>query len=294
MSLVDPDYQDWVRALRASHERLDTVVRRLDAESLVQRSYCDEWSIAQVLSHLGSGAEIMMLMIEVALGGPPTPSEALEDIWAQWNAKEAQQQAADYQVADERLLNRLESLAPEEIETFQAELGPWKLSAAEAAGMRLSEHALHSWDIQVALDPGATLPQDASELLLLRLPWMAGIAGKPDRWRRDRVRIGVRLTDPDGQLLLEIGGKLQLTVAGAVEDASAAGGSAGAGRDGSGAEPAESPLGDGDGIDAEMEMPPEALIRLVYGRLDAEHTPASVSTTGSVELDELRKVFPGF
>jgi len=60
MSLADRDYQDWVRALRASHERLDTVVRRLDAESLVQGSYCDEWSIAQVLSHLGSGAEIMM------------------------------------------------------------------------------------------------------------------------------------------------------------------------------------------------------------------------------------------
>jgi len=92
----------------------------------------------------------MMLMIDVALGGPPTPNEAREEIWAQWNAKDAQQQAADYQVADERLLNRLESLAPEELKTFQVELGPWKLSAAELVGMRLSEHALHTWDIQVS------------------------------------------------------------------------------------------------------------------------------------------------
>jgi len=294
MSLADRDYQDWVRALRASHERLDTVVRRLDAESLVQGSYCDEWSIAQVLSHLGSGAEIMMLMIDVALGGPPTPNEAREEIWAQWNAKDAQQQAADYQVADERLLNRLESLAPEELKTFQVELGPWKLSAAELVGMRLSEHALHTWDIQVSLDPDATLPRDACELLLTRLPWMAGIAGKPDRWRGDPVRIGVRLTDREGQLLLEIGEKLQLTVSGAAEDGSAAGGSAGTVREESGAEPAERPLGDGGGVDAEMEIPAEALIRLVYGRLDSENTPESVSVTGPVELDELRKVFPGF
>jgi hypothetical protein len=34
-------------------------------------------------------------------------------------------------------------------------------------------------------------------------------------------------------------------------------------------------------------------VRLVYGRLDAEHTPAAVETDG-VDLDQLRAVFPGF
>ena len=33
-------------------------------------------------------------------------------------------------------------------------------------------------------------------------------------------------------------------------------------------------------------------MRLVYGRLDHDHTPGSVTATG-VDLDELRATFPG-
>jgi hypothetical protein len=43
---------------------------------------------------------------------------------------------------------------------------------------------------------------------------------------------------------------------------------------------------------SELRLPAEAFIRLIYGRLDAGHTPA-VERTG-VDLDELRKVFPGY
>jgi hypothetical protein len=42
-----------------------------------------------------------------------------------------------------------------------------------------------------------------------------------------------------------------------------------------------------------LTMPSEALVRLVYGRLDPEHTPASVQAEG-VDLDAVRAVFPGF
>jgi hypothetical protein len=41
-----------------------------------------------------------------------------------------------------------------------------------------------------------------------------------------------------------------------------------------------------------VELPAEALLRLVYGRLDPDHTPAQVIGAGT--LDELREVFPGF
>ena len=41
-----------------------------------------------------------------------------------------------------------------------------------------------------------------------------------------------------------------------------------------------------------LTPPTEALVRLVYGRLDPEHPPASVSAEG-VDLDLLRAVFPG-
>jgi hypothetical protein len=42
----------------------------------------------------------------------------------------------------------------------------------------------------------------------------------------------------------------------------------------------------------DLELPSEAFIRLVYGRLDPGHTPA-VSGSASL-LDELRRAFPGF
>ena len=49
----------------------------------------------------------------------------------------------------------------------------------------------------------------------------------------------------------------------------------------------------GANADAELHLPAEALLRLLAGRLDPDHTPASVSTKG-IELDELRAVFPGY
>ena len=43
---------------------------------------------------------------------------------------------------------------------------------------------------------------------------------------------------------------------------------------------------------SELRLPAEALIRLVYGRLDEAHTPPA--ETAGVELDELRQIFRGF
>ena len=43
---------------------------------------------------------------------------------------------------------------------------------------------------------------------------------------------------------------------------------------------------------AELVLPTEAFVRLVYGRLDAGHTPATVTAHG-VDLDVLRSAFPG-
>jgi len=41
-------------------------------------------------------------------------------------------------------------------------------------------------------------------------------------------------------------------------------------------------------------MPAEALLRLVYGRLDPGHAPPAQVLSGRVELDLLRQTFPGF
>jgi hypothetical protein len=46
----------WISALRHSHDRLRASVEPLGPDQLAQRSYPSEWTIAQVLSHLGSQA----------------------------------------------------------------------------------------------------------------------------------------------------------------------------------------------------------------------------------------------
>ena len=57
----------WIGTLRRSHDRLQALVEPLGQDQLEQRSYASEWSIAQVLSHLGSGAEIFSLFLDAGL-----------------------------------------------------------------------------------------------------------------------------------------------------------------------------------------------------------------------------------
>ena len=46
-----------------------------------------------------------------------------------------------------------------------------------------------------------------------------------------------------------------------------------------------------DPVDApDLVLPSEALVRLVYGRLDPDHTPP---VRGPADLDVLRRAFPG-
>ena len=48
-----------------------------------------------------------------------------------------------------------------------------------------------------------------------------------------------------------------------------------------------------DSYDGSVDLPAEAFLRLVYGRLDPDHTPA-VAESGTRGLADLRAVFPGF
>ena len=77
--MTDPT--PYMRALRASHDRLAGIAVSLDSDGLRKRSYATEWSIADVLSHLGSGAEIFELYVNAGLGGEPPAQEDNQRIW---------------------------------------------------------------------------------------------------------------------------------------------------------------------------------------------------------------------
>jgi uncharacterized protein (TIGR03083 family) len=250
----------WIEALRHSHDTLQAVASPLDADQLRRQSYDTEWSIAQVLSHIGSQSEIFGLFLDAGLSGqdPPGP-EAFGPIWESWNGKSPQDQAADALRADEALIERLESLDDDERKRFRLSVFGMDLDTAGFARMRLGEHAVHTWDVAVALDPAATLAPDAVGLLVDTLGQLVARAGKPGGPQR---RLHVSTSSPVRHFTLETGEKVTLT-------------------------PSEYT----EGL-PELALPAEALIRLVYGRLDPAHTPPV--ETRRADLDGLRQVFPGF
>jgi uncharacterized protein (TIGR03083 family) len=100
---LESDPRVWIATLRRSHDRLAELVALLTPEQLRSQSYCTDWSVAQVLSHLGSGAEMALLGLPGALGeGEPLSGDARGPIWDKWNAKAPDDQAADALAIDEQ------------------------------------------------------------------------------------------------------------------------------------------------------------------------------------------------
>ena len=64
-----------IEALRSSVDRLRNLAAPLTEEQLTSNAYPTEWTIAQVLSHLGSAAVITQRRFEDALAGQDTPDD---------------------------------------------------------------------------------------------------------------------------------------------------------------------------------------------------------------------------
>ena len=188
-------------ALRASVGRLNELVAGLDDAQLESQSYDTEWSVAQVLSHLGSGAVIMRRRLEDIRAGRETPDDVAPSVWDEWNAKTPRAQADDALVADEAVLQALEAVDEGERARLTFPMGPLSLGFDEFAGLRLNEHAFHSWDIAVVLDDDARLPPDAAALVVDNLALIARFSGRADGEERT---VAVRTTDPESAFTLRL------------------------------------------------------------------------------------------
>ncbi len=262
---MDNDPHALIAALRNSHERLAALAAAVTGDQLTGPSYDTDWTVAQVFSHLGSGAEIALLTLEAALAGQPVDRDVMGPIWAAWNGRSPLQQAADCLPADDAHIKRLEGLSGAELDGISLDLFGMHLDAAGLIRLRLSEHAVHTWDVAVALDAAAEVAPDAAELLLPQLPMVAGWTGKTDE---GPLRLRLRGTGPEADFLLEVADKVTL-----------------------GPWPGSGPAG--ATADGQIQLPAEALLRLVYGRLDPAHTPTAEVTGEPGLLDRARAVFPG-
>lgn len=249
---------DRLAVLRASVEHLHHVIDNIDAFDPDVAAYPTEWTIADTMSHIGSGATIMKKNLENTVAAREGDPGFNESVWDEWNAKSPTDQVNDALVADEMLLLALEALSDTEKSAFHFSMGPFELDFDGFVGLRLNEQAMHTWDVEVAVDPSATLSDEVAGAIIDNLQLIIRFAGKA---QGEVKELSVRTTNPSRDFMLVF-----------ADDALSLGDSAHTG-------------------EVDFELPTEAFVRLVYGRLDAEHTPSGVN---ELHVESLRKSFAGF
>jgi uncharacterized protein (TIGR03083 family) len=263
-----PTLRDLLASLHRSHDRLASVIGGLADDDFAEPSYDDDWNLGQVASHLGSGAEIFTLVVDAGLQGEPAPGgDRFSPIWEVWNAKSPAAQGRDAVTADAGFLAAVDDLSDDVQASWEMDLFGARRALDGLLQMRLGEHALHTWDIEVAGDPTAIVPDAEAALVLNGLGFLAGRASQGVA---EPVTINVTTSAPNRQFILALtadGASLSATAEGAAEGAADA--------------------------TATLEIPAEAFVRLIYGRLDPDHTPAGIAAEG-VTLETLRAAFPGF
>jgi uncharacterized protein (TIGR03083 family) len=255
-----------IAALRSGYESLAGLVSGLSDDDLASPSAATEWDVSQVLSHLGSGAEINQATLQAALDGQPNPGmDFARPVWARWDSAGRRERADGFLRENATLTSLFESLAPREELRIDMGFLPQPLDVATAARYRLTEFTLHSWDARAGLDPSAVLAPEAIGYLLPVVAQMAGMIGKPAALDGAKTVIRVTTTAPDSVLALRLGDQVSIDSSDAPDDP-----------------------------DGTLSLPAEAWVRLCTGRLGARYTPASVTVGGTTDLGLLRRVFPGF
>jgi uncharacterized protein (TIGR03083 family) len=251
-----------IAALRSAHDLLARLVDGMGPDAAGSMSYCSEWTIAQVLAHIGSGAEIGLEWLAAVLERrEPMSQDEFPKIWKVWNERPPMEQVVQGVAANSRLVAAYESASAEQLTGGRVTLfGMMEVDGYGLAMFRLPEAAVHTWDVAVALDPSARVLPDTVDLLIDQLPGRMGWMAKPQgrAWS-----VTVETSGPSRTFTLTSGDAVSLAP-------------------GAAASP--------DGV---LRLTAEAFIRLTSGRLDDTNADGA-EASGAVALDELRATFPGF
>jgi len=199
---------DREKALQAESKRLEAFLSALSPEDWQRPSKCDQWQVADVVAHLCG----MVLAERITRGlhgdltapqGGPQAGALHEDAL---RADVSQRAIA----TRERLGNQLLSV----FITGNAELGQvlstlrsqdWDTLCQHPMGpepvrtwvdMRITELAMHGWDIRSHFDSQATLSTDSLPALCQTIPRAVRRAFRPDASRTRPVRYRFQMTQP--------------------------------------------------------------------------------------------------
>ena len=203
--MSEPSTDDVLGVLRASHDRLAAAFDELGEEGATRQSYDDDWSVAQVASHLGSGTEIFRHYLDAgAQGGPPPGDEINQPIWDAWNAKSpARPDPGLRWRRTRRSSSRSRRLSADQRAAFGARdlrdaAGPAGLPADAAQRARPAHLGRHRRASTRARPCPTTRPRWSPTS-----SWMiAGWAGKP---APEQSSVEVRTTSPERAYRLDLG-----------------------------------------------------------------------------------------
>ena len=123
-----------IAALRVGHDRLAKHVGTLTDADLAGPSGASEWDLSQVISHLGSGAEINANTVRAALAGRPNPgSELNKAIWDRWDSS-SRRERADGFVRANAALRRPRRTRYSQLVNRRQPQAPWPDAAWPDAG----------------------------------------------------------------------------------------------------------------------------------------------------------------
>jgi uncharacterized protein (TIGR03083 family) len=247
--------QSTSRLVREQVDSLTRTLRGLDDSGWNAQSACTEWTVKEVASHLTESADRFMMIVQARLADEPAPEFTVQ----LRNERRAVVKAGSgAEIADQldkridTLLSTVEGATDEQL-ARTVPVGAGEIPLAVLPLTRLREVTLHSWDIRWAHDKKAMLNPTAVPLLLedtietgARLAKKDALAGRDATYRLDF----------DG----EHGGPVTVEL-----------------RDGA----AQIRRGAPERADVTMRLPPEAFIRLIWGRLDMEQALAA----GTVKVD---------
>ncbi len=198
---------DRAKAVQAEAKRLEEFLSALLPEDWQRPSQCDQWQVADVVAHLIEDKHAER--ITRGLQGDLTPSGFVPSVTS--NRDEVREQVAQHpitlrnQLGDELLVafcteneqgdKILTDLKPEDWDTLCYH-PPGPITVRAMVNIRLTELAMHSWDIRASFDPQASLSEDTLPSLLERIPRVVRRAFRPDANRTRAIRYRFQMTEP--------------------------------------------------------------------------------------------------
>lgn len=198
---------DRAKVVHDEATRLEAFLRTLSPEDWQRPSPCDRWQVTDVVAHLIEDRHAER--ITRGLQGDLTPSGFVPSGTVHtdaWRASVVQHPITLRRQLGDALLAAfcaenahvdtiLTGLKPEDWNTFCYH-PPGPITVRDMVNLRLTEVAMHGWDICASFDPQASLSAEGVLALVKTLPRMVRRVFRPDATRTRAMRYRFHMTTP--------------------------------------------------------------------------------------------------